>query len=124
VTRYFKRISTPGAIPQMIAVSVSFIAILAIFALDVMTGSEIVLQILYIFPIVMTSFHCERKALVVGAVVLSVVLQAVTLVTYDIATSSKIIEMLMILWSDILVAIVSYYARSILLQNVPQKKVD
>jgi hypothetical protein len=108
----------------MIAVSVSFIAILAIFALDVMTGSEIVLQILYIFPIVMTSFHCERKALVVGAVVLSVVLQAVTLVTYDIATSSKIIEMLMILWSDILVAIVSYYARSILLQNVPQKKVD
>lgn len=124
MTRYFKRISTPGAIPQNIAIAVSYAAILAIFALDVMTGSEIVLQILYIFPIVMTSFHCERKALVVGAVVLSVVLQAVTLVTYDIATSSKIIEMLMILWSDILVAIVSYYARSILLENVPRKKVD
>lgn len=122
VTRYFKRILTPGAIPQIIAVTVSYVAILAIFALDVMTGSEIVLQILYIFPIVMTSLHCERNALVIGAVVLSVALQVITLITYNIATSSKIIEMLMVLWPDILVAIVSYYARKILLENVRHKR--
>lgn len=79
--------------------------------MDVIFSSEILLQIFYVFPLIMISFHCERKALVIGAVVISVVLQVVTLLTYNTSTSSKIIEMLMVLWSDVLVASVSRYAR-------------
>lgn|SRR5674476_865782 len=111
VPSYFKRISTPGALPQNIVIIGSYLAILAIFSLDVISSSEILLQIFYVFPLIMISFHCERKALVIGAVVISVVLQVVTLLTYNTSTSSKIIEMLMVLWSDVLVASVSRYAR-------------
>lgn len=124
VACYFKRILFPGAVPQNIVATVSFLAILAIFPVDVITGSEIALQILYVIPLMMISFHCERKALVIGAVFLSVLLQVVTLLTYDITTSSKIIQMLMVLWSDVLIAFVSYYARIHVLENVGLAKVD
>lgn len=117
VASFFRRILTPGAVPQNIAATVSYLAILAIFPVAVITGSEIALQILYVFPLMMISFHCERTALVFGAVFLSVLLQVITLLTYDIATSSKIIQMFMVLWSDALIAFVSYYARLHVLEN-------
>jgi hypothetical protein len=122
VASYFKRILIPGAVPKNIAATVSYLAILVIFPVAVTTGSEIALQILYVFPIMMISFHCERKALVIGAVFLSVLLQVVTLLTYDISAYSKIIQMLMVLWSDVLIAFVSYYARIHILENTGQAK--
>jgi hypothetical protein len=117
VASFFRRILTPGAVPQKIAAIVSYLSIFAIFPVDVITSSEIGLQILYVFPLMMISFHCERTALVFGAVFLSVLLQAVTILTYDIATSSKIIQMFMVLWSDVLIAFVSYYARLHVLES-------
>ena len=117
---YFKRISTPGAVPQYIAIIVSYLAILAIFLMDVISRSEILLQVFYFFPLVLISFHCERKALVIGAVVITFVLQAVMLLTYHMSATSTIIEMSMVLWSDVLVVSVTRYARTNLKENLPR----
>ncbi len=119
---YFKRIVTPGSIPQNIAVYGSYIAIFLIFVLDVNSGSEITLQILYVFPLFIISIHCGRKPLVIGAVVLSVVLEAITLFTYDISAASKLIELLMGLSSNVLVAFVGYYARTVLLEHAQHNR--
>ncbi|MGA9665300.1 MAG: hypothetical protein WBQ69_02495 [Gallionella sp.] len=119
---YFKRMVTPGSIPQNIAVNGSYIAILLVFALGVISGSEITLQILYVFPLFIISVHCGRKDLVIGAVVLSVMLEAITLLTYKISTNSKLIEMLMGLCSNVLVAFVGYYARSVLLEHAQHSR--
>lgn len=120
VSSYFKRVLTPGAVPQHIVIIVSYLAILAIFLLDVRYRSEILLQVFYFFPLILISFHCERKALVIGAVVITFVLQVVMLLTYHMSVTSIVIEMSMVLWSDVLVASVSRYARTNLKENPPR----
>lgn len=117
---YLKRVSTPGAVPQYIVIIVSYLAILAIFVLDLISRSEILLQVFYFFPLVLISFHCERQGLVIGAVVITFVLQVVMLLTYHMSVTSTIIEMSMVLWSDVLVASVSRYARTNLKDNLPR----
>lgn len=119
----FKRMSNPGAVPQNIAVSISFLAILLIFVMDVYSGSEIALQILYVFPLVLISFHCGRVSLVVAAVVLSVVLQGITFFTY-ISVVSKTIDILMVLWPDVLIVFVSHYARNLILEKARRTSAD
>jgi hypothetical protein len=118
VSSYFKRLITPGAVPQFVVIIVSYLSILAIFLLDLASHSEILLQVFYFFPLILISFHCERKAPVIGAVVITFVLQVFTLLTYHMSVTSTIIEMSMVLWSDVLVASVSRYARANLKENL------
>ena len=118
VSSYFKRLITPGAVPQFVVIIVSYLSILTIFLLDLVSGSEILLQVFYFFPLILISFHCERKALVIGAVVVTFVLQVFMLLTYHMSVTSTIIEMSMVLWSDVLVASVSRYARANLKENL------
>ena len=86
-------------------------AIVAIFIIDIVTPSTIQLELLYIFPLVMISLHCERMKLVNGAVVLALLLQGIHIVTDTIPISSKIIIAIMVLLSNIMVVFVSRIAR-------------
>lgn len=98
--------------PQNIVMVAAYLAIFLIFFLDVVYRSEILLQVFYFLPLVAISFHCERVSPVVGAVVITFILQVAMLLTYHMSVTSTIIEMSMVLWSDVLVASVSRYART------------
>jgi len=108
-----KRLVAPGGVSQSFVTIGSYLAIIAIFIFDVITPSTIQMHLLYIFPLIMISFHCERASLVKGAVVLSLVLEGLHLVTdAGLPIASKIILAVMISLSNIIVAYVSRIART------------
>lgn len=110
---HLKRLAIPGAVSQGYVAIGSFLAIALIFAMDIMTDATIQMHMLYIFPLVMISFHCERKNLVYLAVILSLVLQGATLMSYTaFPVYSSLVIAILVLPSNILIAYVSRIARS------------
>ncbi len=113
----FKRLRsvvTPRGFSQKLVAHGSYFAIfamLAIFIVDIVTPSTIQLEFLYIFPLVVISLHCERMKLVGGAVILALLLQGIHIVTDTIPISSKIINAIMVLLTNITVVFVSRIAR-------------
>lgn len=107
-----KHLSTPGTFPPYIVAIGGYLAIAAIFALEVISTNDIPLQVLYVFPLTAIAIHCEKKSQVVGAVILSIVLQTVTLLSHEnVSLTSKIIITIIILTSNAMVASVARYAR-------------
>jgi diguanylate cyclase (GGDEF)-like protein len=113
----FKRLRsvvTPRGFSQNLVANGSYLAIfamLAIFIVDIVTPSTIQMEFLYIFPLVVISLHCERMKLVSGAVILALLLQGIHIVTDTIPISSKIINAIMVLLTNITVVFVSRIAR-------------
>lgn len=115
---FLKRAFNPGGIPQNIAAIAGYLGICTIFMVDVISGFKDQLQVLYFLPLFVVAFHNERKPVIVGAVMFSVVLQAVTFIKYRIPLSSTIIEILLVTFTNITVGFISRYARMTLLQNM------
>jgi diguanylate cyclase (GGDEF)-like protein len=81
----------------------------SIFALDLADGSKVWLHVLYVFPIAATAYYCER-ALVLGVVVaLSLALQLMTLVAYQIPVLAILLNIFIALASA---AMIVAFARS------------
>jgi diguanylate cyclase (GGDEF)-like protein len=81
----------------------------SIFALDLADGSKVWLHVLYVFPIAAAAYYCER-ALVLGSVVaLSLALQLMTLVAYEIPTPAILLNIAIALASA---AMIVAFARS------------
>jgi diguanylate cyclase (GGDEF)-like protein len=79
--------------------------------LEIITPSTIQMQLLYVFPLIMISLHCERMRLVNGAVILALLLQGLQLANDDIPITSKIFLAALILLSNIAIVFVSRIAR-------------
>ena len=107
-----KRLTIPGAVsPNFVAIG-SFIAMGLIFAVDMATKTRIQMHMLYIFPLIMISFHCERMRLVSTAVTLSLLLQGIMLLSNDLSALSKLALAILVLPSNIMIAYVSRIART------------
>ena len=112
LSHYIKRFASPGFIPDRLAIFISYLTILLIFPLDVLSGSEVSLQVIYIFPLMLIALHCSLLHFVVGALVLSIVVQLVALISFT--TESLLIKVFlfcMVLLSDIALVLISRYAR-------------
>ena len=113
ISANLERIVTPGDFSTTAAASVSYLAIVLIFAFDIGTDATIQLHLLYVFPLTMIALHCKQVNLVVWAVILALCLQGITLVSYgDIPLFSKLVLALLVLPTNILVAYVSRIART------------
>lgn len=113
----FKRLRnvvTPRGFSQTLVAHGSYFAIfaiVAIFIVDIVTPPTIQMNLLYIFPLVVISLHCERMKLVNGAVILALLLQGIHIVMDTIPISSKVIIAIMVLLTNIMVVFVSRIAR-------------
>jgi diguanylate cyclase (GGDEF)-like protein len=107
-----KRLTIPGAVSPNFVAFGSFMAMGLIFAVDMATNTRIQLHMLYIFPLIMISFHCERMRLVSAAVILSLVLQGIMLMSNDLSILSKLALAILVLPSNIMIAYVSRIART------------
>jgi len=113
----FKRLRsvvTPRGFSQQLVTHGSYFAILSmvvIFIFDIVTPFTIQLEFLYIFPLVAISLHCERMKLVSGAFFLALLLQGAHIVMDTIPISSKIINAIIVLLTNITVVFVSRIAR-------------
>ena len=110
-------ILNPRAIPNRIVAILSYLAICFIFALDVNVGYQESLQVLYFVPLFMIAFYGEQKHLIAGAVVLSILFQAITFYLYAIPFNLKVIETLIVAFTNITVTYLSQYARQTFLAN-------
>jgi hypothetical protein len=108
---FFNQLLNPNAIPKNIVAILSYLAIWSIFMLDVITSYQDQLQFLYFFPLFMIAFYDGRNYLIVTAVILSILFQAITLFTYGIPLNSTIIEILLVAFTNVSVTYLSRYAR-------------
>ncbi|MBI1174893.1 MAG: protein kinase [Sideroxydans sp.] len=108
-----QRLAVPGAVsPNFVAVG-SFIAMGVIFAVDMITKTRIQMHMLYIFPLIMVSYHCEQMKLVKTATTLSLLLQGIMLMSdTNLSILAKTILAILVLPSNIMVAYVSRIART------------
>ncbi|HSM99224.1 MAG TPA: protein kinase [Gallionella sp.] len=110
----FKSVVTPRGFSRKLVANGSYFAIftmVAIFIADIFAPYTIQMQLLYIFPLIVISLHCERIRLISGAVVLALLLQGIHLMIDPIPASSKIVLAIMILLSNITIVFVSRLAR-------------
>lgn len=112
LSHYLKRFASPGFIPDKLAVFISYFTILAIFPLDILTGSEVSLHVIYIFPLILIALHCTSVTFVIGALILSIVVQLIALITFTTeSVPIKIFLFWMVFLSDMALVLISRYAR-------------
>lgn len=107
-----KRMASPGAIPGWL-VTAAFVSIGLIFLFDLITGDEAQMHLLYIFPLVLISYHCRQVRLVYAAIGLALVLQGVILVGFsNLPSFSKALLALLAMPSNVLIAYIARVARA------------
>lgn len=112
LTSFFKYLTTPSGLPQNVAAIVGFVALLLIFVLDVFTGADVQIRLLYVFPLVLIALHCENTKLIMWAVTLALIFQGIVLFTFhDISAMAKIVIVAIVLPSNILIAYLGRLAR-------------
>lgn len=109
---YLRRLATPGAIPPGYVATFSYLAMGLLFLIDIVSKTKIQMHLLYIFPLIMVSFHSEEMRFVNVAIVLALVLQGVLIVNdINLSLWTKIVLAILVLPSNIMVAYVARIAR-------------
>ncbi len=111
--RRLKRLAIPGSLPQSYVAVTGFVAILLIFLLDAATDETIQMHLLYIFPLVLISFHCQATILVHAALLASLLFQGISIVTSsELPLLSRFVIAMLVLLSNTLITYVARLART------------
>jgi serine/threonine-protein kinase len=102
--RFSRKIATHGSYFAMVTM-------LVISIIDMLMPPTIQMNLLYIFPLIVITLHCERIRLISVAIGLALVLQSLNLVNDDIPLSSKIALAIMFVGSDIAIVFLARIAR-------------
>jgi eukaryotic-like serine/threonine-protein kinase len=102
--RFSRKIATHGSYFAMFTMVV-------ITIIDLVTPDTIQMNLLYLFPLIVITLHCERMRVIGGAVVLALLLQGYHILNDSIPVSSKIILAIMIVVSDIAIVFLARLAR-------------
>ena len=114
----FKRLrsmATPGAIPQHHVVIVAFVAMLLVFAADWISDTRnatVQMHLLYLFPLAMLGFHCERLFIVRIGLVFSIVLQIGMLMIETLPHYARVALAVLFIPSDMFIVFLARIARS------------
>lgn len=109
-----KRVVSPRRFSRELVAQGSYFAMFTMVALaliDLVTPDTIQMNLLYIFPLIVISLHCERGNLISVAVGLALLLQGLNLVHDDIPLSSKIAVAIMVVGADIAIVFLARLAR-------------
>jgi diguanylate cyclase (GGDEF)-like protein len=82
----------PGGLAPRRALLGALAAMIAIFAVDVLTGEAVRLQALYVFPIASVALHCDQRAAVILSIAVSVALQAIGATIQDEALLALVVD--------------------------------
>jgi serine/threonine-protein kinase len=110
--KHLKNLAIPGSISQDLVTMGSYMAIVAIFIFDYLTPTSIQVNLPYVLPLIMISFHLEGMGLVIGALLLALLLQFVHFAVLPIPASSKIVLAAIVIVTNILIVYVSRIART------------
>jgi len=102
--RFSRKIATHGSYFAMVTM-------LVVSIIDMLMPPTIQMNLLYIFPLIVITLHCERIKLISVAIGLALLLQGLNLVNDDIPLSSKIALAIMVVGSDIAIVFLARIAR-------------
>lgn len=112
-----KNIASPGSLSENSVIAASYLAILFIFVLDVISDPVISFHLLYIFPLTFIALHSSQNSLVTAAVALSISLQLCELLCFrDWTLKSPVYLFLLIAFSSIICTLVARYSRAYTLE--------
>ncbi len=86
----FRRLLTPGAVPEGVAFFGSFFAMAAIFVAEVSTSSSIRMFVLYVLPLAAVGLHCGRHSLHVTSVGIALAFEAFTLIRLHVSPGATL----------------------------------
>jgi diguanylate cyclase (GGDEF)-like protein len=110
---HLQQLATPGAISPVFVAVASYAAMGLIFVADMVSNTKIQLHMLYIFPLILISFHCEQIKLIRVAVILSLCLQGMLLADdTELSILAKLVLAMLVLLSNIAVVYVARIARA------------
>jgi diguanylate cyclase (GGDEF)-like protein len=104
-------VTSPQSLSSRLMFLANIFAMTSIFGLDLADGSRIWLHVLYVFPISAIAFCCERTSLVVIGVVISNVLQLLTLIAYGMPGVPIVANLTIAFASGTMIAVLSRAAR-------------
>jgi hypothetical protein len=104
-------VTSPRSLSSRLMFLANIFAMASIFGLDLADGSRIWLHVLYVFPISAIAFCCERTSLVVIGVVISNVLQLLTLIAYGMPGVPIVANLTIAFASGTMIAVLSRAAR-------------
>jgi diguanylate cyclase (GGDEF)-like protein len=112
IKSFLLRVATPGGFPPGLVETISFLALVALFVLEMAFGSEIWLRVLYIFPLVAIAIHCELAGIVVLGFFLAVACQCIAILSISASPAARIINTLVAFAWPTLVVLLSRFARA------------
>jgi len=108
-----KHLASPGSVSEKFAIISCYLVILMLFPLDVVTGPQVSLHVLYVFPLTLIALHCSKSNIVLGATMLAVAVQLITLTRYnELNQYTRIYLFLMIILSNATFVLVARFARN------------
>lgn len=103
---------TPYVAPSGLVLVISILAMAAIFGIDLADGSSIWSHVLYVFPVCAIALSRERLTWVVLGLLLSAVLQLLTLLAYDISVRAVVANSVILLVANVMTVGLARVARS------------
>lgn len=111
----FKDLVTPGALSQNKVLTVSYVVMILIFVLDMLTdvrNATIQMHLLYLFPLAMVGLHCERLSAVRLSIAISLILQVIIVFVEPLPLYARIALMALFIPSDLFAAYMARTARA------------
>jgi diguanylate cyclase (GGDEF)-like protein len=102
----------------------SAITISVIFVLDLLTGVEIRLHVLYIFPLAMVATNCAQPRMSIAAIVITTILQVITFSIQAIGIVAFLADICVAFAASILTIVLGRASRSSYLVAVNQAATD
>jgi len=96
---------------------IGLLIMLAICVADCLDGARIWLHVLYVFPLAMLAYRCDRLSMVLVGLGAAVAMQACTLVVYGMATIPMLVNIVIALVSGALLVSIARLARVGFLRN-------
>jgi hypothetical protein len=74
-------VGTSGGLSEVLVLIGSAAVVTLIFVLDLLTGADIRLHVLYVFPLAIVARYCARLSVAIAALLLTTILQVITFST-------------------------------------------
>ena len=119
-----RRVRNSGGRSEAFVLIVCAVGTAVIFALDLLTGAEIRLHVLYVFPVSVVATYCARLSTAIAALFVIVILQVITFSKQAIGIPSFITDTCVALAASILITFFARTSRSRYLAAVNQGQTD
>jgi len=121
---WLRGVGNSGALSEVFVLIGSTVGVAAIFLLDVLSGPEIRLNVLYVFPVAIVARYCTKLRIAAAALAVTTILQIVTFANDAIAIPSFVTDVCVAIAASLMVIFLARTSRNRYLLAVNQAETD